>query len=93
MSRTPGPWFSEDMEWGDVHAVVKYADGSGEFNAGVAHDIENIDDARLIAAAPELLEALKQILKMYGPSTEYCHEAQAAWETVERAIAKAEGRS
>ena len=53
-----------------------------------------IADAALIVhrvnAHDELVAALKAIVEMYGPSSDYEHKAQAAWERCEAALAKAE---
>ena len=63
---TPGPWRSEPCYrsgytvWGGTDAVpvcvVDTQDDEGRFGT-----IKNEADARLIAAAPELLEALKEL--------------------------------
>lgn len=61
-NHTPGPWtvynpISEDetygIDAGDGFAVVWY--GQGEFSG-----IRRVDDARLIAAAPDMADALKE---------------------------------
>jgi hypothetical protein len=45
----------------------------------------------LVETCGELLAALKTLVEMYGPSTDYDHVAQIAWADAEDAIAKAEG--
>jgi len=50
---TPGPWLLSKYEDGGVQ-VADIFDSNGECKTACL----NIDDARLIAAAPELLEAL-----------------------------------
>ncbi|MBK7366158.1 MAG: hypothetical protein IPI97_14670 [Nitrosomonas sp.] len=96
---TPGPWsvkvdthdakvfsntkpFVAGIYAADGHTVLVETD-DGNYPPKLA-------DALLMAAAPEMLEALKFVLKdnnadstMLGPS---------AWEIVSKAIAKAEGR-
>jgi hypothetical protein len=59
---------------------------------------ENEADARLIAAAPELLEALKNLLRVeesWCSLNEMCNrgDLDAAMEKARAAIAKAEGES
>lgn len=62
---TPGPWFYDDSLKGRLVinserasvAVIPYLDA------------EAIANARLIAAAPELLEALKDMVDAYGASS------------------------
>jgi len=62
---------------------------------------ENAANARLIAAAPELLEALKRLARAYEADSEVCPDmsVQTAYETnseahrqARAAIAKATGR-
>lgn len=52
---------------------------------------EDVDTARLIAAAPDMLEALMAAAQWVETRTEV-HPADA-WDKVRAAIAKAEGRS
>ena len=53
------------------------------------HDVEEMwSNARLIAAAPEMLEALKALLEVTEENYDNRHEIEAAL----HAIAKAEGR-
>lgn len=47
---TPGPWVVDD------NAIVK---GKGHGRYAVALNVNHAEDARLISAAPELLEALE----------------------------------
>jgi hypothetical protein len=81
---TPGPWranFEDGIIFGKNDEVV-CSDGTGVFAA-----IPNDADARLIAAAPDLLEALKLcILQVQGGP--YGDSAVAV---AEAAIAKATG--
>lgn len=83
---TPGPWslFASHLRGGRYYTVVipgcedpidLHADENGEANA------------RLIAAAPELYEALKWVMSAHG---EQLHDA---FDNAHRVIAKAEGRS
>jgi len=102
---TPGPWTVGGI------GSVKGTDSSDIFiqdrrGASIAHVIYNepggddpaecMADARLIAAAPDLLEALKEIIDFIGPkdpvcikgpNCETCRLADAA----RAAITKAEG--
>lgn len=85
---TPGPWMI--FEGGDIgsaavrtpeHTVIKAGTVKGE-TIGVA-----MQNAKLIAAAPELLEACKGLLEMVPAQyldSIVCEDARAA-------IAKAEG--
>ena len=58
MKSTPGPWRTGPINYADVYGA------NGELVALVPKGTENtIDDARLIACAPELLKALKAVLE------------------------------
>lgn len=91
---TPGPWkFSRPLKVGgfksdgyqifdDTHGLI------AEIPTGTSHDLEEVQaNARLIAAAPELLMALK---KLHGN-----HQGSSAQEicAVCNLIARAEGRA
>lgn len=87
---TPGPWRVKDngsMEGPHVYGPVHPIDG-GDYAplAGYKGGALSEADARLIAAAPELLEACRQAAFAI-PTT------HGAFETVRAAIAKAEGRA
>lgn len=97
VTRTPGPWYAEwrhpDLAvWGgpggddDTHVASIYGDGT----------IENADaNARLIAAAPDLLDALKAMVASYDGLRDSL-TSPVVLEKLARAdaaIAKAEGRS
>jgi hypothetical protein len=93
---TKGPWMSFDagtVVITDDHQSLLIADLSGCEVAAIA---ERQANAHLIAAAPELLGALKALRKEavecagYGTGGE---ALRAAWECADLAIAKAEGRS
>lgn len=86
MNHTPGPWIYEDGDVlggpGGIACVVPLytANGLGEGKA----------NARLIAAAPELLEALQlALLVIASPNM---HARQKNIDIIENAIAKAEGK-
>ena len=88
---TPGPWAvlgTGIVGVGNDALVAAYSR---------AHLGEQAANARLIAAAPELLEALKEIAKGSGPfSSDRLTHAENTIEAMKRlafdAIAKAEGR-
>jgi hypothetical protein len=72
---TPGPWCAK-------YPVVYSASGSELLHID-EYDCATVFDARLIAAAPDLLEALQYIVQN-GPSS-------AAWAFAIAAIVKATG--
>jgi hypothetical protein len=79
VSYTPGPWEYD----GKFQVCIPHEKGLTCFRT-------NPEDARLIAAAPELLEALRKFVDgaedERTPTPALCAQARAA-------IAKAEGRS
>lgn len=91
--RTPGPWSfgytgmtGYGIYGGGQHIAtsILYKRDGGEANA------------RLIAAAPELLEALKNLRSSVGGGPKFCghdYSCICAWDASTAAIAKAEGRS
>lgn len=85
---TPGPWIAyeidpDDPEWGACEIWPAENDREDEEGAvkPVATMVMGVENARLIAAAPELLEALQRLDKN--------GHTQATWEFALRAIAKA----
>jgi hypothetical protein len=90
---TPGPWGVGDgygSQWGEVlseyhrvKVVGRQDHGTGTLTALALND----DDARLIAAAPEMLEALENLENYAGQIP------ASAWELVQDAIAKARGEA
>jgi hypothetical protein len=74
---TPGPWSFKD---GFVLAVGPVNDPEGDAVAHIVdHPLEAFDNARLIAAAPDLLEALKVMWAMYREDdNEATDQARAA---------------
>jgi hypothetical protein len=82
---TPGPWTYEVHELSSGFSGIVY-DAQG-YCVGTDHLTEA--DARLIAAAPEMLEALRQIGLRYGPTV----TLQDCIDLAQSIIAKAEGTS
>ena len=90
---TPGPWEAEwhrkYKQWNvfpeSGKAVVSVTDLCGEYSKE-----ETEANARLIAAAPELLEALQGLLDCMAIPSSICKE-RPAYEAARAAIAKATG--
>lgn len=80
ITHTPGPW--KIVDYGTQQ---KYIEG-GDREIGKAWLIE---DARLIAAAPDLLHALRELLRDVDEAEEI---GQGTYTAARAAIAKAEGR-
>ena len=88
---TPGPWFMEQRTYddGSTHFRITASDGHGWADDRYMSVSGCIDkrDALLIAAAPELLEALQSVLDNCLDSEWLC----AAHAKARAAIAKATG--
>lgn len=78
---TPGPWFIQE---GKYYACVRTDERVIADMRTVGNVVPNMNDARLIAASPELLEALQKAVARQGFSNEELIDARAA-------IAKATG--
>jgi len=84
MSHTPGPWEALTDSYGQ-HSIFAWS--IKDFVCGVTRQCEA--DARLISAAPDLLESLKEMLEVWEEDPAY--GAMHA-EKARAAIAKAEGK-
>jgi hypothetical protein len=87
---TPGPWVAyDDSNDGKTNRIEIAA--LGKTVARIYHSVpeENLPNARLIAAAPDLLEALKEMLDSHEDAcTGY---GEGAADKARSAIAKATG--
>ena len=76
MSHTPGPWTTRETTEDRVEVISNMHFPAGTLGAytivaTIADDDETAwADARLVAAAPELLEALRGMLDKLGPDYE-----------------------
>lgn len=99
MTHTPGPWELDESlrgnsytaisgeDWIELATVVTRMKSSDEYSP------EGLANARLIAAAPELLAALEDMFALFADHAQYDedgHEA-AAVAVARAAIAKAKG--
>ena len=95
---TPGPWWTKREGFSTVYVEARIEGGwiqevaaCGPTEAGQEQQEAN---ARLIAAAPELLEALKEIADYWNRGRNDMAMHDACWHaihTAEEAIAKATG--
>ncbi len=101
---TPGPWYMRLSDNATPH--IEHGDClRGEIGmlknrvcvmpSEIMHDYNSLANARLIAAAPEMLEALKALIAYQADNeTEYLGMQQiVAYQRAKAAIAKAEGRA
>lgn len=67
-SHTPGPWVSRNnMVFGGKKCICSNVNAASPTPQNIAEDVAmSIANARLMAAAPELLEALQGMIEVYG---------------------------
>ena len=84
-NHTPGPWVTEVID--TINGEPAYWHIVQQSTKGVVGDVQSVNfaDARLIAAAPDLLEALQNLENDDGSIPHH------AWAMVQTAIAKATG--
>ena len=90
MKHTPGPW---EVCIGEVDGGL-FEIYQGEINTICRGDDEMIDwkaNARLIAAAPEMLEALEDYIDLYPFRDKMNFRQRSTFDKAKRAIAKAKG--
>jgi hypothetical protein len=90
---TPGPWTAKMSKWHEESLLVQAGMPSNRVLARFGSATEPLDDtdranARLISAAPEMLEALK-LVRESGLADEY--GASAVEDAINAAIKKATG--
>lgn len=81
-NHTPGPWTVSNNSVFGNHGVIKplVADLDGRFD-----DDESKANAALIAAAPDLLVALQDLLNATEETYDNRHERQAALDAIDKA--------
>ena len=91
---TPGPWFVSEMHKDEVHC------SEGDDFELVCETGGNVDNARLIAAAPEMYEALRQAAEVvrWAANEWRATEGDVGWadqvaEQIRAALAKANGEA
>jgi hypothetical protein len=84
MTHTPGPWGKPRWQWRDYQVWAERDDG----DTCIAQHIREEADARLIAAAPELLAALEKLMDL---GTGYGEASDLIRIICKPAIAKARG--
>ena len=96
MSHTPGPWVVAGHPWNIKSVEPERLVCSAQFYGALPEPRERAEveaNARLIAAAPELLAACKEVVRLNDAGVDYtgCMESQPDWLKAARAaIAKAE---
>ena len=106
MTHTPGPWQSHDCTEGERTKFSVYHNGPLAYVGDTGDGPDNCEaNARLIAAAPELLAALETIVDRIAqvhkdvntgeaemPFVSMNFAAEGVWEIAVKAIANAEGK-
>ena len=92
---TPGPWVVRErgLGYGVETQMGTTVATCWRFNRGIADATPSMEEAnaRLIAAAPDLLEALERLVELGFSDRLYSDEEDVAWENVEKVIQKARG--
>ena len=87
---TPGPWEVKLIR-GDVNVIRRGSlrnEGVTAFSCqSVVNAIDDVDDAQLIAAAPELLSAIQHLVEVYDDPT------GKQWTTTSKKAAITEARA
>ena len=84
LQHTPGPWNEEG-----IYTILRYANKHDmDINESDKMMPWSTDDARLIAAAPEMLE---ELIKIY--TTMYMTQKECYWMPIKLVIEKATGMS
>lgn len=89
MTHTPGPWAAKPTVPSDGFDCWTIIDSSGQdlaWSKGYQNDAEMQGNARLIAAAPDLLAALGLVWDAHGMDSSV---DSSIWQTVRAAIRKA----
>jgi hypothetical protein len=86
-------WVAHAMRDGTFEVAPSAAFKNSErwFSDYIAQNIKAESDARLMAAAPELLEQLKLVLPLLEGANSRCKNDTAMIQSVRAAIAKAQG--
>ncbi len=97
MKHTPGPWefsmhYTEDgkMYSGDFHIYMPEAKGACTMNVSPAASMSTeqaYENAQLIAAAPELLAALIELVELPNKN-----RPERVWKQAKEAVARAAGK-
>ena len=89
-THTPGPWSYEMHELSTGPSGIVYGKNGQRVGSAGGTDHLTEEDARLIAAAPEMLAALKSALDFLS---DLDRDRGVFGDTLRKVIAKAEGRS
>ena len=92
-NHTPGPWTQADRVIVTTHETHGYATWLANCAVGGLSEAEQLANAQLMRAAPELLEALQAMLEQFNYSTVagLFHDESMAIMKAREAIAKATG--
>jgi len=97
MKHTPGPWEISHTSTKKISSSSRLIIADGDkwvgFAYGTALGVENIEmaeaNAKLIAAAPDMLEALSQAIELVRKTRYSSDETQRVYDSIQAAIDKA----
>lgn len=90
---TPGPWKADDMVGKTIPIYATATTARGRVATVTKGDVRSSHDARLIAAAPDLLAACEAALAYVEDDSRSPRRRQAMRQGLRAAIAKAKGRA
>ncbi len=88
---TPGPWSTRQIPDPMLPNLIGYAIDFNEAQEQIADFVYEEADACLIAAAPELLESLSNLVGLARLGAAHLSKYHAALQSAEAVIAKARG--
>ena len=88
---TPGPWLAEALAYGECSAKVRGANGRLVVGPNGFHETNLSANARLIAAAPEMLKALKDIYEIDVPDAEWSPTLEKCFGLAREILARVKG--
>ena len=92
MNHTPAPWTAKELFDDDESLGIAIVEGRHEVAHISSIGEQDFDNAALIAAAPDLLEACIEALNLFDNYPD-CYEAIGTLELLQAAIAKATRKS
>lgn len=97
-THTPGPWTTHEIEYDADHTTIEIHGSDGLFLSEITYPTDEVEllraNARLIVAAPDLLEACKLWLAHYDKCVrEQCIGDEPGIREMRAAIAKATGNA
>ena len=90
---TPGPWIACPGDARNHYNIETRNSGNDLHPVATLIGPDRLENARLISAAPELAEAILEMLAVFGDHEQYDEESAAVVSAARAAIAKATGET